>query len=88
VRRFIPRTSTLLAATALCFARASPTLAYTLEFMDKWGLSFFQTYGPVSSTPGGPSGATIVNSKGMSAQGRTSAVPLALAGKASASRSG
>lgn len=34
-------------------------LAYTLEFDDKWGNSFFQTFGPVSSTPGGPSAAVV-----------------------------
>lgn len=27
--------------------------------MDKWGTSYFQTFGPISSTPGGPSGARI-----------------------------
>jgi hypothetical protein len=59
MRRFLPRASTLLAASAVLFATSSSTMAYTLEFMDKWGLSFFQSYGPVSSTPGGPSGATI-----------------------------
>jgi matrixin len=59
MRQFIPRASTLLATAALFFAATGSTVPYTLEFMDKWGLSFFQTYGPVSSTPGGPSGATI-----------------------------
>jgi len=59
MRQFIPRASTLLGATALFFAATGSTLPYTLEFMDKWGLSFFQTFGPVSSTPGGPSGARI-----------------------------
>jgi len=59
MRKLIARTSTLAAAAALFFAGTSSTVPYTLEFMDKWGLSFFQTYGPVSSTPGGPSGATI-----------------------------
>ncbi|HTC54257.1 MAG TPA: matrixin family metalloprotease [Steroidobacteraceae bacterium] len=59
MRSFIPRASTLLAALVLCFAITGSARAYTLEFMDKWGLSYFQTFGPVSSTPGGPSGATI-----------------------------
>jgi len=59
MQQFIPLTSTLLATAALFFAATNSTVPYTLEFMDKWGLSFFQTYGPVSSTPGGPSGATI-----------------------------
>jgi hypothetical protein len=59
MRRFIPRTSTLLATAELLFVPTHFTMAYSLEFMDKWGLSFFQTYGPVSSTPGGPSPATI-----------------------------
>jgi hypothetical protein len=49
----------LLAVSALLLACSSVASAYTLEFMDKWGNSFFQTFGPVSSTPGGPSGATI-----------------------------
>jgi len=47
----------LIALTGLAGSPAAR--AYTLEFMDKWGLSYFQTFGPVSSTPGGPSGATI-----------------------------
>jgi hypothetical protein len=59
MRSFIPRASTLLAAAVLFFASTGYARAYTLEFMDKWGLSYFQTFGPVSSTPGGPSGATI-----------------------------
>lgn len=49
----------MLAAAALYFAATGATVPYTLEFMDKWGLSFFPTDGPVSSTPGGPSGAKI-----------------------------
>lgn len=59
MRQFTPRASTLLATAALFLAATSSAPAYTLEFMDKWGLSFFQTFGPVSSTPGGPSGAAI-----------------------------
>src|ERR1700722_16361941 len=49
----------LLADMALFVATSSVAGAYTLEFMDKWGNSYFQTFGPVSSTPGGPSGATV-----------------------------
>jgi hypothetical protein len=48
-----------LGALALFLASSSVAVAYTLEFMDKWGNSYFQTFGPVSSTPGGPSPATI-----------------------------
>lgn len=59
MRQFIPRASTLLATVALFFAATGSAVPYTLEFMDKWGLSFFQTFGPVSSTPGGVSGAAI-----------------------------
>lgn len=59
MRRFIPRASTLLATAVLFITTTGPASAYTLEFMDKWGLSYFQTFGPVSSTPGGISGATI-----------------------------
>jgi hypothetical protein len=59
MRQFIPRASTLLATAALFFAATGSAVPYTLEFMDKWGLSFFQTFGPVSSTPGGISGAAI-----------------------------
>jgi hypothetical protein len=44
---------------ALALGLAGVAAAYTLEFEDKWGNSFFQTFGPVSSTPGGPSGATV-----------------------------
>jgi hypothetical protein len=49
----------LLTVMVLFLASSGVAGAYTLEFMDKWGNSFFQTFGPVSSTPGGPSGATI-----------------------------
>ena len=50
----------LLAALALgLLVPGGVAAAYTLEFEDKWGNSFFQTFGPVSSTPGGPSGATV-----------------------------
>lgn len=59
MRSVIPRASALLAAAALFVATTGSAMAYTLEFMDKWGLSYFQTFGPVSSTPGGPSPATI-----------------------------
>ncbi len=59
VRHLICRALTPLAVAALCFATIGSAVAYTLEFMDKWSLSFFQTFGPVSSTPGGPSGASI-----------------------------
>ena len=59
MRPFIPRASTCVATAVLLFATTTSSMAYTLEFMDKWGLSYFQTFGPVSSTPGGPSGATI-----------------------------
>lgn len=52
-------TRRILVAALLGLALSTSTAAYTLEFMDKWGLSFFQTFGPVSSTPGGPSGARI-----------------------------
>lgn len=48
-----------LAMAVLFIATTGSAKAYTLEFMDKWGLSYFQTFGPVSSTPGGPSSATI-----------------------------
>lgn len=58
MRSFIPRAATLLAAAVLFFTTTGSARAYTLEFMDKWGLSYFQTFGPVSSTPGGPAGAT------------------------------
>ncbi len=53
------RYSPLLVALGLFGCHAPPASAYTLEFMDKWGPSYFQTFGPVSSTPGGPSGARI-----------------------------
>jgi hypothetical protein len=59
VQKLFPQASTLVATAALFFATAGSAVPYTLEFMDKWGLSFFQTFGPVSSTPGGPSRATI-----------------------------
>jgi Matrixin len=49
----------LSGACVLLLASTGVATAYTLEFMDKWGNSFFQTFGPVSSTPGGPSGATV-----------------------------
>jgi Matrixin len=59
MRSFVSRVSTSVLAAVLSCAISTPSMAYTLEFMDKWGLSYFQTFGPVSSTPGGPSGATI-----------------------------
>lgn len=49
----------LLVALALGGAPAGVAIAYTLEFQDKWGNSYFPTFGPVSSTPGGPSAAVV-----------------------------
>ena len=37
---------------ALALASTSVALADTLEFDDKWGNSFFRTFGPITSTPG------------------------------------
>src|SRR5580698_3597479 len=49
----------LLAALAIFLGPTCAANAYTLEFMDKWGDSYFQTFGPISSTPGGPSSASV-----------------------------
>jgi Matrixin len=59
MRRPHVRYPRLLASLALLCCHMPPASAYTLEFMDKWGTSFFQTFGPISSTPGGPSGARV-----------------------------
>ena len=59
MRHPTPRASARLATFLLALIPTGFTVANTLEFEDKWGLSFFRTFGPVSSTPGGPSGATI-----------------------------
>jgi hypothetical protein len=48
-----------LAALAIFLGPTCAANAYTLEFMDKWGDSYFQTFGPISSTPGGPSSASV-----------------------------